>query len=270
MPIVIKGAVGSRGSVTLTSGSAASDTTLTLPNTNGSILVAPAGAISVSQGGTGATTLAANNVILGNGTSAVQVVAPGTTGNVLTSDGTTWTSAAGFSTPSAIGQIPFSTDGSTYAATQKITQGTAVTLTSQTSVDFTSIPSWVKRITVQFNAISTSGTSQWLIQIGSGSVQTSGYAAASSRLWAAVTATTNANGFNVYVASASATNAGSMILTLVGANTWISTHSVYETFPAVMTGAGNVTLGGTLDRIRLTTVNGTDQFDAGSVNILYE
>jgi len=50
--------------------------------------------LAVSSGGTGATTLTANNVLLGNGTSAVQAVAPGTSGNVLTSDGTTWTSAA--------------------------------------------------------------------------------------------------------------------------------------------------------------------------------
>jgi hypothetical protein len=57
-------------------------------------------AIGVASGGTGATSLTANNVILGNGTSAVQVVAPGTTGNVLTSNGTTWqstTPAAGVS-----------------------------------------------------------------------------------------------------------------------------------------------------------------------------
>ncbi len=50
--------------------------------------------LSVANGGTGASTLTANNVILGNGTSAVQFVAPGTSGNVLTSNGTTWTSAA--------------------------------------------------------------------------------------------------------------------------------------------------------------------------------
>jgi hypothetical protein len=58
-------------------------------------------AISVANGGTGATSLAANNVVLGNGTSAVQVVAPGTNGNVLTSNGTTWQSTtppAAFST----------------------------------------------------------------------------------------------------------------------------------------------------------------------------
>ncbi len=60
--------------------------------------------VPVARGGTGATTLTLNNVILGNGTSAVQFVAPGTTGNVLTSNGTTWTSAAGVSlaTPLAV------------------------------------------------------------------------------------------------------------------------------------------------------------------------
>ena len=50
--------------------------------------------LSVANGGTGASSLTANNVLLGNGTSAVQVVAPGTSGNVLTSNGSTWTSAA--------------------------------------------------------------------------------------------------------------------------------------------------------------------------------
>ena len=53
-----------------------------------------AGTLAVARGGTGASTLAANNVVLGNGTSAVQTVAPGTNGNVLTSNGTTWTSTA--------------------------------------------------------------------------------------------------------------------------------------------------------------------------------
>jgi hypothetical protein len=56
------------------------------------------GTLAVARGGTGAATLTANNVILGNGTSAVQFVAPSTSGNVLTSNGTTWTSAQGFVT----------------------------------------------------------------------------------------------------------------------------------------------------------------------------
>lgn len=66
------------------------------------------GALPVTNGGTGATTLTANNVILGNGTSAVQLVAPGTSGNVLTSNGTTWTSAAG---PAGVDVQTFSSGG---------------------------------------------------------------------------------------------------------------------------------------------------------------
>jgi hypothetical protein len=62
------------------------------------------GTLPVGNGGTGGTTFTANNVLLGNGTSAFQVVAPSTSGNVLTSNGTTWTSAApsGISTGKAI------------------------------------------------------------------------------------------------------------------------------------------------------------------------
>jgi hypothetical protein len=57
-------------------------------------LLAQSGTVPVSSGGTSLTTLTANNVILGNGTSAPLFVAPNTAGNVLTSNGTTWTSAA--------------------------------------------------------------------------------------------------------------------------------------------------------------------------------
>lgn len=64
------------------------------PSTATSGAVTVGGTLAVGSGGTGATSLTANNVLLGNGTSAVQTVAPGTNGNVLTSNGTTWTSAA--------------------------------------------------------------------------------------------------------------------------------------------------------------------------------
>ena len=85
------------------------------------------GTLPVANGGTGATTLTANNVLLGNGTSALQVVAPGTTGNLLTSDGTTWTSAAppsggvtsavagnGIAVSAATGAVTFSAAAPTY------------------------------------------------------------------------------------------------------------------------------------------------------------
>ena len=101
--VVISG--DTSGSVTLQAPATAGSTVLTLPATSGTVVTTATstgisgsaittGTVGVSVGGTGANTLTANNVILGNGTSAVQFVAPGSTGNVLTSNGTTWTSAA--------------------------------------------------------------------------------------------------------------------------------------------------------------------------------
>lgn len=81
---------------TPTSGTLTNCTGYTTANLSGSIGLTTqvTGTLPVANGGTGAATLTANNVLLGNGTSALQAVAPGTSGNVLTSNGTTWTSAA--------------------------------------------------------------------------------------------------------------------------------------------------------------------------------
>jgi hypothetical protein len=96
--ISLSGTVTSSGSLTL--GGTLSGVNLTTQVT---------GTLPVANGGTGATTLTANNVLLGNGTSAPLTVAPGTTGNVLTSNGTTWTSATPASTGATKGQaIAFS------------------------------------------------------------------------------------------------------------------------------------------------------------------
>ena len=70
-----------------------------------------AGTLAVSGGGTGSTSLAANAVLLGNGTSPLQTVAPSTSGNVLTSNGTTWVSSAA---PSGAVSYPQNTQSSAY------------------------------------------------------------------------------------------------------------------------------------------------------------
>jgi hypothetical protein len=151
-----------------------------------------------------------------------------------------------------------------------ITSGTAVTLTSQTSVDFTSIPSWVKRITVMFSGVSTSGTSNPLVQIGSTTVTTTGYLGSANN-YGGATATNYTTGFGVALANATNLYHGSMVLCLVTGNVWISSHAIGASGNTVASyGGGSVTLSGTLDRVRVTTVNGTDTLDAGSVNILYE
>jgi hypothetical protein len=154
-----------------------------------------------------------------------------------------------------------------------IVSGTAVASTSGTSIDFTSIPSWVKRITVMFNGVSTNGTSLIQIQIGdSGGIETTAY---SSGAWTANT--TNANsttGFIIHGVNAAATRVWDGTYTIVlqdAANTWVSTgmcNSLNDNAQSI--GIGRKQVSATLDRVRITTVNGTDTFDAGSINILYE
>lgn len=92
--------------------------------------------LPVASGGTGATTLTANNVLLGNGTSAPQFVAPGTTGNVLTSNGTTWTSVAAPSGMVYPGSGIANSTGSAWG-TSYSTTGTGTVVALATSPSFT-------------------------------------------------------------------------------------------------------------------------------------
>lgn len=86
------GGVATSGDSSGTFAFASNGTTVATISATGAMTLGAA--LPVASGGTGAATLTANNVLLGNGTSAVQVVAPGTSGNVLTSNGTTWSSTA--------------------------------------------------------------------------------------------------------------------------------------------------------------------------------
>jgi hypothetical protein len=159
---------------------------------------------------------------------------------------------------------------------QRITQGTAVTCAGQTSIDFTGLPAWVKRITVMFNAVSTSGASNWLIQIGSGSVANTGYDAVGLYLNASVTNYASTAGFVLPAQNASSSYNGFVTLNQLSAssNIWTAFGSLNWAGPPVIQTTGSKTLTGALDRVRITTVNGTDTFDtipsAGSINILYE
>lgn len=151
-----------------------------------------------------------------------------------------------------------------------IVSGTAQASTSGTSIDFTGIPSWVKRITVMFNGVSTNGTSNLLLQIGSGSVETTGY---SSRSQTTASSATSTAGFllTVSLSTAADTFIGTAVLNLLGSNMWTQFSLLNHTGQNVLPySAGIKTTSGTLDRVRITTVNGTDTFDAGTINILYE
>jgi hypothetical protein len=157
-----------------------------------------------------------------------------------------------------------------------LTLATAVASTSGTAIDFTGIPSWVTRITVMFNGVSTNGTSTLQCQIGtSGGVQTTAYVSNTATIpngTPASTAVTTGFGLNANM-GATVTMFGAFRLNLLNNATgiWVC-DGVFARGDTVANYvfAGSKTLSGALDRIRITTVNGTDTFDAGSINILYE
>lgn len=155
-----------------------------------------------------------------------------------------------------------------------IVSGTSVSA-SGTAVDFTSIPSWVKRITVMLSGVSTNGTSLVQVQIGSGSASTSGYTSQASFSNAATCFITATTGFAIEPSacgSASNIRHGILTLALLTGNTWVASGGIGTTLQqgTVACSGTSPALSGSLDRVRITTVNGTDTFDAGSINILYE
>jgi hypothetical protein len=149
---------------------------------------------------------------------------------------------------------------------------TAVATTSGNAIDFTSIPSWVKRITVMFNGVSTNGSFGIQVQIGSGSIITSGYTSTCNATSTSGVSSNNSTiGFFLIASNAGFTMSGSMILTLINTNTWISTHVCKIGTGHVISGGGDCTaLAGSLDRVRISTLSLLEAFDAGSVNILME
>jgi hypothetical protein len=155
-----------------------------------------------------------------------------------------------------------------------ITQGTAQNSTSGTSIDFTGIPSWVKRVTFMFQGLSTNGTSAVLIRLGtSGGFVTTGYLSSASAYTSATPSVSSSTaGFLLEPSPAAVSvNNGMMIITNITGNSWVEMFSCgYSDNTYVGNGGGSIALAGTLTQLRLTTANGTDTFDAGSINILYE
>ena len=156
----------------------------------------------------------------------------------------------------------------------RLVRGTAVATTSGTSVDFTGIPSWVRRITVIFSGVSTNGGTAVQVQLGdSGGIETTGYTGTSVSF-------TGTNTLNIvpYTTGAvfigaltTSVRSGSMTITNIDGNQW-QFGSIMTNDEVSFIGLASAikTLSATLDRVRLTTTNGTDTFDAGSVNIIYE
>lgn len=149
---------------------------------------------------------------------------------------------------------------------QPMTLATAQNTTSGTAIDFTGIPSWVKKITMMLQGVSTNGVSSLIIRLGTSSgFASSGYLGSSASY-------SYTNGLPVDdMGNSSAVRHGYVQIMNITGNSWVSGSSVgrSDAAGAYATG-GSVSLGSTLTQIRLTTFNGTDTFDAGSVNIMYE
>jgi hypothetical protein len=154
------------------------------------------------------------------------------------------------------------------------TSGTAVTA-SGTSIDFTGIPSTAKRITVMFQGVSTNGTSFVRVRIGPvAGVETTGYVGTSGILVTTPIQAAFSAGFDIASNNAATTTQqGIVTLVLVDSttNTWSASWTIGNGVnSAIGIGAGSKPLSGALSIVRITTVNGTDTFDAGTINILYE
>jgi hypothetical protein len=258
---------------TVTNLASTTGTIATLNSTTGTIatLNSTTGTIGTINSTTGtitnlSTTLAGDFTISsGTGTLGTTGATAGTYGSVT---------AIPFLTVDAKGRITSATTG-TFSSTpadgsitpaklsQPFTRGTAVASTSGTAIDFTGIPSWVKRITVMFDGLSNGGTTIQ-IQFGdSGGIETTGYVSGNQGADISsgfMVAFNPAGGYLQY---------GAMVFTNLSGNTWVQEGVALAISIAIQPTAGSKTLSGTLDRVRITA-NGVDTFDAGIVNIMYE
>lgn len=155
----------------------------------------------------------------------------------------------------------------------KITSGTLQNTTSGTTIDFLSIPAGAKKITVMLNGVSTNGASFPIIQLGDvDGFENTGYVGSHSNNLAAAAGQSfyGGTGFEIRGGGAATVVNVCFIFTLFNSTTWQGMSVGHSSTGGSIISAGIKTLSASLDRIRLTTINGTDIFDAGSINILIE
>ena len=159
------------------------------------------------------------------------------------------------------------------AGATAIARDTAKASTSGVAVQFTSIPSWAHRITVAFDGVSSNGTTNLLVQLGTGSTPTtSGYAGNSVFSWASgVVPVSSTAGIPIFNNAASYNHYGQLVFTNISNNTWLASGQfVTAGVQGSTLSGGTVTLAGVLNYLRVVATNGTDTFDAGSINVFFE
>jgi hypothetical protein len=261
-------------------------TIATLNSTTGTIatLNSTTGTVATLNSTTGtisnlSTTLAGDFTISnGTGTLGTSGATAGTYGSVT---------AIPFITVDAKGRITSATTG-TFSSTpadgsitpaklsQPFTSGTSVSSTSGTAIDFTGIPSWVKRIEIMFANVSLSATANILVQLGdSGGIETTGYVSQAGLVNVNVNTVGATNGIIIFNGEASSACSGILTLGYIdaGSNLWTAAGTFARpggtVSSATFTG-GYKSLSATLDRVRIVSSNGSDTFDAGTINIMYQ
>jgi hypothetical protein len=246
-------------------------------------------AVSTATGSLGTmSTQNANNVAITGGTIASVAITGGTISGLssplpLASGGTGGTTSTGSGAIVLASSATLSSptiNSPTFGGTPTmgasfITRMSAggVSASGNTSVAFTGMPSWINAITVMFSNISTNGSSFLLVQLGtSGGFATSGYVSTCNDLDGDGGSSTSdsTTGLIMRLQSPAGVINGLMNIAYMGSNVWAASVTCASTTRVVFMGGGTCSLGGTLDRIRITTVNGTDAFDAGTLNVSYQ
>lgn len=216
-----------------------------------------------------------NNIYVRYTSPITQVIAPGQ-GTVSTTSlaSSTGSGAVVLGTSPTIASPTISGAVMSSMASSVLTIGTTVAYTSFTTTssnDFLSLPSWIKRITLQYYGISTNGSNSVLVQLGAGSVQSTGYVSAPIYMNAGALSNIAGSTAGIVIATGNAGNAfyGTLTFSTMGSNVWVASGAFSSGTATSIVASGGVTLSGTLDRLRITT-NSADTFDAGSINILYE
>lgn len=235
-----------------------------------SIAVIAGGANSLVTNNT-VTTLqvGSSNVVAANST-VTQILVAGS--NAVVANSTVTTLAVGGATALTVNTTAAVFGGTVADATATLrpfVNSTAVALSTQATVDFNDIPSWVKRVSVVFFAVSLTGTDQPLIQLGTGTSGTPSFASSGYQSYNSDTGRTSTAGFIGPGGSAGDSRYGVLQIINQDGNKWVAWGIINSSTSNEQRTIGQVTLGGTLTQLRLTRT-GTNTFDAGNINILYE